>query len=173
MENPVPTNINKTKYLDDFVKEMLEENRQRFTLQTDDSLEKIQQKVVNVFGPLSRAWYAVEYYASLEDDESQQETKISVQDLSKTIDQTVLLLGQAFNAITYQCRLNTLTGRGVGNPRVHVNRGVGGLRRKIATSSHVYMCMHIDRDFTFLIDTPISHDKHKHEVTHTANGNVI
>lgn len=57
-------------------------------------------------GPLSRTWYAIE--ASLGASRENHE-EISWKDLSQSVEQTVLLLGQAFNAFSYHRRLNVLS----------------------------------------------------------------
>ncbi|XP_057294612.1 uncharacterized protein LOC130623139 [Hydractinia symbiolongicarpus] len=57
-------------------------------------------------GPLSRTWYAIE--ASLGASRENPE-EIFWKDLSQSVEQTVLLLGQAFNAVSYHRRLNVLS----------------------------------------------------------------
>lgn len=101
-ENPVPSNVNKPKKLDGYFKEILNENHKRNELKVDDALEKIQDKVVQVMGPLARVWYAVE--ATTTDSQP-----LSAEELSKAIEQSVLILGQAFNSVTYYRRLNVLS----------------------------------------------------------------
>ena len=98
-ENPVPSNVNKPKKLDGYFKEILNENHKRNQLKIHDALEKIQDKVVQVMGPLARVWYAVE--ATTDDSQP-----LSAEELSRSIEQSVLILGQAFNSVTYYRRLN-------------------------------------------------------------------
>ena len=51
--SPVPSNIDGPKKLDEFFKELLDEKKKKTELFWDSSLQKIQQKMVNVFDSLS------------------------------------------------------------------------------------------------------------------------
>ena len=53
-ENPVPTNIAKPRKLDEYYKELLEENRAKRELTLDGTLEKTQSKTLNIMRPLSK-----------------------------------------------------------------------------------------------------------------------
>ena len=55
-------------------------------------------------GPLSKLWNILEGAKGAEEDAVQ----ISINDLLHYVEQTVLLLGQSSNAITYHRRLNVL-----------------------------------------------------------------
>ena len=55
-------------------------------------------------GPLSKLWNILEGAKGAEEDAVQ----ISINDLLHYVEQTVLLLGQSSNAITYHIRLNVL-----------------------------------------------------------------
>ena len=55
-------------------------------------------------GPLSKSWNILEGAKGAEEDAVQ----ISINDLLHYVEQTVLLLGQSSNAITYHRRLNVL-----------------------------------------------------------------
>lgn len=52
--NPVPWNIWGPKKLDDFFKEVLEEQQKKSELYWDSTLERIQQRALHVSGPLSK-----------------------------------------------------------------------------------------------------------------------
>lgn len=104
-ENPVPSNVIKPKRLDDFFKELLEEQKKRSEMALDDALEKIQQKTLNILGPLSKVWLVIEGAIASSDDR----TEIQLEDLAKHLEQTVMLIGQTFNALTYNRRLNALS----------------------------------------------------------------
>ena len=67
-------------------------------------MEKLQRKTVDVMGPLSKLWNILEGAKGAEEDAVQ----ISINDLLHYVEQTVLLLGQSSNAITYHRRLNVL-----------------------------------------------------------------
>ena len=58
--NPVPSNISGPKKLDEFFRELLDEQKKKTELFWDSSLEKIQLKIVNVLGPLSKVWMTIE-----------------------------------------------------------------------------------------------------------------
>ena len=59
-ENPVLTNITKQRKLDEYYKELLEENRAKRELALDCILEKIQSKTLNIIEPLSKLWFGFE-----------------------------------------------------------------------------------------------------------------
>ena len=59
-ENLVSTNITRPRKLDEFYKELLEENRAKRELTLDGTLEKIQSKMLNIMGALSKPWFRFE-----------------------------------------------------------------------------------------------------------------
>ena len=59
-ENPVPPNITKQRKLDEYYKELLEENRAKRELALDGILEKIQSNTLNIMEPLSKLWFGFE-----------------------------------------------------------------------------------------------------------------
>ena len=59
-ENPVLTNITKQRKLDEYYKELLEENCAKRELALDCILEKIQSKTLNIMEPLSKLWFGFE-----------------------------------------------------------------------------------------------------------------
>ena len=52
MENMIPSNVDQLQTVDDFILPLMSKNETAVNL----SLEKVQQKVVNVMGPLARVW---------------------------------------------------------------------------------------------------------------------
>ena len=52
-ENPVPSNLQEVPVLDDFVKTLLVSQT---VITTDHQMEKFQEKILQVMGPLSRLW---------------------------------------------------------------------------------------------------------------------
>ena len=76
-ENPVPSNLQEVPVLDDFVKTLLVSQT---VITTDHQMEKFQEKILQVMGPLSRL----------------------------LIEQTTLLLGQASLSVSYARHLNIL-----------------------------------------------------------------
>ena len=103
-DNPVPEKIGGPKTIDDYLKEMLLEANKSRELEQDRTLEKIQQKVLNIMGPLSKLWVVMDEVKC-----SGKSGRMSLEDLSTAIEQTVVLVGQCSQSITYQQRHNVLT----------------------------------------------------------------
>ena len=96
-------NICKPRKLDEYISESLHDSRSK-DAEKDKNLEKLQQKVVNIMGPLSRAWSEVDLVKK-----SGKPANMSVPELSTTIEQAIILTGQVSNVITYQRRSNVLS----------------------------------------------------------------
>ena len=79
MEYLIPSDVDQPQTVDDFIVPLMPKNKTTGDL----SLEKVQQKIVNIMGPLARVWKALE--------------------VATKMDKTVLILGQAF-----QQRLTTV-----------------------------------------------------------------
>ena len=92
---PVHENVRGVKKLDDFVKCIIGQSAQ--VLNQDATMEKFQQKILDVLGPLSRLWNGLEYIKNAPDDT----VPVSVEHHINLTEQTVLLLGQASNSILY------------------------------------------------------------------------
>ena len=99
MENPIPSNIEQPQTVDDFIVQLICKNETAVDL----LLEKVQQKIVNVMGPLSRVCKV------LEDLKNDPTLTLSLEEVATNMDKTVLLLGQAFQAATYHCRFSALS----------------------------------------------------------------
>ena len=82
----------------------MKEKRKANKQNIENVLEKLQRKTVDVMGPLSKLWNILEGAKGAEEDAVQ----ISISDLLHYVEQTVLLLGQSSNAITFHRRLNVL-----------------------------------------------------------------
>ena len=54
--NPLPSNITGPAALDDYIRGLLVEQRKISPIIDDKSASKLQQKVVNVLGPLAKLW---------------------------------------------------------------------------------------------------------------------
>ena len=104
-ENPVLTNITKPRKLDDYYKELLEENRAKRELTLDGTLEKIQSKKLNIMGPLSKLWFRFEEVL----DQENNMVQLDLNELIQYLEQSVMLVGQAFNVVTYNQRLIVLS----------------------------------------------------------------
>ena len=96
-ENPVPSNLQEIPVLDDFVKTLL-------VITTDHQMEKFQEKILQVRGPLSRLWKGLEDVRN----ESSEAAEVLVDIFATLIEQTTLLLGQVSLLISYERRLNIL-----------------------------------------------------------------
>ena len=103
-QNPVPDNLDNVKKLDNFLRGIFKEKRKTNEQNIENVLEKLQRKTVDVMGPLSELWNILEGAKGAEKDAVQ----IPINDLLDYIEQTVFLLGQSSNAITYHRRLNVL-----------------------------------------------------------------
>ena len=67
-------------------------------------MEKFQQKILDIIGPLSRLWKGLEDIKNAPDDT----VPVPLEDHIKLIEQTVLLLDQASNSILYSRRVQLL-----------------------------------------------------------------
>ena len=63
---PVPENVRGVTRLDDFVKSIMGQSVQ--VLNQDATMEKFQQKILDVLGPLSRLWKGLEDIKNAPDD---------------------------------------------------------------------------------------------------------
>ena len=99
MENPIQSNVDQQQTVDDFIVPLMSKNETAVDL----SLEKVQQKIVNVMGPLATIWKA------LEDVKNDPTLTLSLEEVATNMDKTVLLLGQAFQAATCHHRFNALS----------------------------------------------------------------
>ena len=101
-ENPVPTNITKLRKLDEYYKELLEENSAKSELALDSTQEKIQSKTLNIMWPLSKLFSRFDQVLAQENNMLQSD----LNELTQYLEQSVMVVGQAFNVITYIRRLN-------------------------------------------------------------------
>ena len=58
--NPVPSNIPTRSHLDYFLRGVLEDHNKHFQIQQDKLFQKVQQKLLNAMGPLSKMWQKIE-----------------------------------------------------------------------------------------------------------------
>ena len=90
--------------LDDFLRGVLEENHKYLQMQEDKLLQKIQQKVLNALGPLSKIWQKIEDSTQCKTDR----VEIDLGEFKELTEQSIMMLGQVFNNITYNSRLSLL-----------------------------------------------------------------
>ena len=96
-ENPVPQNIKQPKKLDDFLKQLVNTNS---TLVAGDStLERIQRRILQTTGPLARLWSQIEDARVA--GRKGEEIYVPLEGYSKLVEQTISVLGQASNSISY------------------------------------------------------------------------
>ena len=76
------------KAIDDYLKKMLLEAKKSKVLEQDRGLEKNPAKVLNIVGPLSKLWVGVDEVKC-----SRKSDRMSLEDLSTAIEQTVVLVG--------------------------------------------------------------------------------
>ena len=117
---PVPDNLNNKKDMDSNINSLLTEMRAKETLSLDKAFGSVQDKVLNIFGPLSQVWefleiqkdHAIEQTSNMPEEEFTQEVVDmlrSAKDCARLMDMTVTMLGQAFNTISYYRRRNALS----------------------------------------------------------------
>ena len=92
------------KTLDDFAKDILNDKKKQKDLNFDNVLEKSQGRNRSVTGPLSKIWTAAES-ARLSQEDS---VEVDLKEIQEFVEQTVLLLGQASNSISYYRRFYML-----------------------------------------------------------------
>ena len=106
--NPIPSNVPPPAPLDDFLRGILEENHKYnhkyLQMQEDKLLQKMQQKVLYVLGPLSKIWQKIEDSTQCKTDS----VEINLVEFKELTEQSILMLGQVFNNITYNRRLSVL-----------------------------------------------------------------
>ena len=104
--NPIPYNVKGTQKLDEYIKELLSDSKKLSTLNQEKALKGTQEKVASILGPLTRLWSIMEAEReALADDD---EATSGHMEMATLFEQSILLIGQAFNAITYHRRLNIL-----------------------------------------------------------------
>ena len=71
----------------------------------DAMFERIQCKNINVMGPLAKLWLLIQNALSLQEEE----VPIELHEVKEYVEQSILLLGQATNSMTYHRRYNMLS----------------------------------------------------------------
>ena len=91
--NHIPSNVPPPAPLDDFLRGILEENHKYLQMQEDKLLQKMQQKVLNALGPLSKIWQKIEDSTQCKTDS----VEINLVEFKELTEQSILMLGQVFN----------------------------------------------------------------------------
>ena len=99
--------------MDEFMKDLTFEKRAAsLEVEADSNLIKLQQKLLDVMRHLFKVWTTVEKANNF----PFKEVEVSLFQILKNLDQTVMLLDQAFNNISYTRFFNTLN-QITGDPR--------------------------------------------------------
>ena len=105
VKNPVLLNLHPRRKMNEFLRDLIFEKRTgSIEVQADSNLVKLQQKLLDAMGPLSQVWTIVEKVSN----PSFEEVEVSLPENLTNLDQTVMLLDQAFNNISYSRRFNAL-----------------------------------------------------------------
>ena len=113
VENPVPFNLHPPRKMNEFMRDLIFEKRAgSLEVAADSNLVKLQQKLLDVMGPLSKVWNIVQKASN----SCFEQIEVSLPEILTNLDQTVMLLGQAFNNISYTRRFNALK-QITGDPR--------------------------------------------------------
>ena len=91
---------------------MFEKRAGCLELAADSNFVKLQQKLLDVMGPLSKVWTIVEKASIF----SFEQVEVSLPEILTNLNQNVMLLGQAFNKISYLRRFGALK-QITGDPR--------------------------------------------------------
>ena len=100
----VSENINPMETLDDSLKDILKDKKMQKDLNFDKVLENIQGGNRSVMGSLSKIWTAVKSARLSKEDL----LEVDLKEVHEFVGQTVLLLGQASNSISYYRRFYML-----------------------------------------------------------------
>ena len=103
---PVPSNIKNSQNLDEYIKELLVENKKNNTLNQEKVLNGIQDQVVTILAPLSKLWSTMELERNAVLEEELNEGH---REMANLFEQTVLLTAQTYNSLAYQRRMNVLS----------------------------------------------------------------
>ena len=108
IKTPRPENLDPPKKLDDYLQELLKQKKRSQDIVIDNTLEKVQDKVLNIVGPLLKLWVMVEQVNS--GSASGSSSTVEMDTVLELLEKTVLLIGQCSNTITYERRKNALLG---------------------------------------------------------------
>ena len=103
---PVPSNIKDSQKLDEYIKDLLIENKNNTTLNQEKVLKGIQDQVVTILAPLSKL---LEYYGVRKNAIPEEELNEGHREVVNLFEQTVLLTAQTYNFLAYQRRMNVLS----------------------------------------------------------------
>ena len=96
-----------TQKLDEYIKELLSDNKNLSTLNQEKTLEGTQEKVASILDPLTRFWNIMEAERETLPD-NDDEANSGHMGIATLFERGILLICQAFNAITYHRSLDIL-----------------------------------------------------------------
>ena len=89
--------------MDEFLKDLLKEKNKNNSLAIDEILGKIKKRALYVMGSLSKVWL------KLENAKKSDALPLSLDEILSLLEQTICLLGQTSNSISYHRRYNILS----------------------------------------------------------------
>jgi len=103
LQNPCPENLHPVKKMDDFLEDLLKDKRKT---DLEGILERVQKKNLETMGPMARLWVAFDKATN-----NPEETAglPSTEECLKLVEQTMLLVGQTSNLLTFERRKNALS----------------------------------------------------------------
>ena len=110
--SPRPHNMKETPVLVEYMKEIFLENRKNLTVNHEDGLKSIQDRIGHTFCPLLQLWSIKEEEKeeTLADRNTSRENTSKLKQISLLFDQSVSFLCQAFNSTSYHRRNSILNG---------------------------------------------------------------
>ena len=99
IKTPRPENLDPVKKIDDYLQELLKQKKRPEDIAIDNTLEKFQDKDLDIMGPLLKLWVMVEQVNS----GSGSSSTVEMDTVLELLEKTVLLTGQC-NTITYERR---------------------------------------------------------------------
>ena len=92
IKTPRPENLDLVKKLDDYLLEILKQKKRPQDIAIDYTLEKVQNKVLDIMGPLPKLWVMVEQVNSVGGSSSTIK-------MDTALEKAVLLIGQCSSTI--------------------------------------------------------------------------
>ena len=105
--NPRPNNLVPVKKLDEYLHTLMKEKRKYQELTVEATLKKIQNRNLDVMGPLAKLWLAVDKVTNHVEDENP--PKLPIEEAQQLLEQSIMMLGQTNNLLLYERRKNVLS----------------------------------------------------------------
>ena len=100
IKKPRPENLDPVKKMDDYLQELLKQKKRPEDIAIDNTLEKFQDKGLDIMGPLLKLWVMIEQVNS----GSGSSSTVEMDTVLELLEKTVLLTVQCNNTITYERR---------------------------------------------------------------------